>query len=58
MLNTSTNELIGDFKALSEAELDIEEDAVISEEVYDTRFTVSNDNARRVVYREVDVEMG
>jgi hypothetical protein len=37
--------------------LDIEEDAVISEDVYDVRFTVSNDNSRRVVYREVDVEL-
>ncbi len=34
----------------------IDSDAVISQNVYDARFTISNGDARRVVYREIDVE--
>ncbi len=37
--------------------MDIEEGTAITEDMYDVRFTISNDNMRRVVHREVDVEL-
>ncbi len=36
--------------------IDVEDSGALEEKTYDVRFTISNDDSRRVVYREVDVE--